>query len=101
MSHEQLKLNMRRCTLTIKYHEPLLIIMYFNHVLNNALNALIIHIINLNTIFYTYVEDSTAKTIYIRHYMETCTHTHTLLKHKAIINFKAGLKISINLKEVW
>ena len=76
MSHEQLKLNMRRCTLTIKYHEPLLIIMYFNHVLNNALNALIIHIINLNTIFYTYVEDSTAKTIYIRHYMETCTHTH-------------------------
>jgi len=75
--------------------------MYFYHVLINALNALIIHIINLNTIFYTYVEDSTAKTIYIRHYMETCTHTHTQLKHKAIISFKEGLKISINLKEVW
>ena len=32
--------------------------------------------INLNTIFYTYIEDNPAKTTYIRHYMETHTHTH-------------------------
>ena len=32
--------------------------------------------INLNTIFYTHVEHSPTKTIYIRYYMETHTHTH-------------------------
>ena len=42
------------------------------HVLINTLNAHIIHI-NLNTIFYTYVEDSPTKTIYTRQYMETHT----------------------------
>ena len=47
----------------------ILIIMYIHHALINALSAHIIHI-NLNTIFYTYVEDSPTKTIYIRHYME-------------------------------
>ena len=46
--------------------------MYIYHALINALSAHIIHI-NLNTILYTYVEDSPTKTIYIRHYMETHT----------------------------
>ena len=32
---------------------------------------------NLNTIFYTHVEQSPTKTIYIRYFMETRTHTHT------------------------
>ena len=32
--------------------------------------------INLNTIFYTHVEHSPTKTICIRYYMETHTHTH-------------------------
>ena len=50
--------------------------MYINHELINTLNAHIVHI-NLNTTFYTYVEDSPTKTIYIRHYLETHTHTHT------------------------
>ena len=50
--------------------------MYFYHALINALSAHIMNI-NLNTIFYTYVEDSPTKTIYIRHYMEAHTHTHT------------------------
>ena len=70
--------------------------MYIHHVLINKLGTHMMHI-NLNTIFYTYVEHSLTKTIYIRYYMETCTHarahthtnahthTHTLspsLKHK-------------------
>ena len=50
--------------------------MYIYHVLINALSVQVIHI-NLNTISYTYVEDSPTKTIYIRHYMETHTHPHT------------------------
>ena len=43
----------------------------------NALRAQIIHI-NLNTIFYTHVEDSPTKTIYIRHNIHTQTHTLTV-----------------------
>ena len=50
--------------------------MYIHHALINALSAHIIHI-NLNMLFYTYVEDGPTKTIYIRHYVETHTHTHT------------------------
>ena len=57
--------------------------MYSYHALNNALSAHMIHI-NLNMIFYTHVEHSPTKTIYIKYYTEknrkkTCTsHTHTL-----------------------
>ena len=54
----------------------LIMIINIYHVLINALSAPIIHI-NLNTIFYTYIEDSPTKTNYIRHYLETHTHTHT------------------------
>ena len=50
--------------------------MHIYHVLINTLSAHMIHI-NLNAIFYTYVEDSPTKTIYIGHYVETRTHTHT------------------------
>ena len=52
--------------------------MYIYHALINALSAHIIRII-LNTIFYTHVEHSPTKTIYIR-YMETHTHSrmHTM-----------------------
>ena len=60
--------------------------MYIYLALTNALRAHIIHI-NLNTIFYTYVEDSPTKTICIRQsyqnnlhkalYGNTHTHTHT------------------------
>ena len=46
-----------------------------NNVLVNALSACIIHI-NLNTIFYTYVEDSPTKTISMRHYGNAHTRTH-------------------------
>ena len=49
--------------------------MYIYHALFNALSAQIIHI-NLNTIFYTHVEDSPTKPIYIRHNTHTHTHTH-------------------------
>ena len=56
----------------------IIIIMY------NALSAHIIHI-NLNMIFYTHVEHSPTKTIYIKYYkknikkhtLQTHTHTHT------------------------
>ena len=52
-----------------------IIIMYIYHALINALSAHMIHI-NLNMIFYTHVEHSSTKTIYIKYYMETHTHTH-------------------------
>ena len=41
--------------------------MYIYHVLINTLSAHMIHI-NLNTIFYTHVEHSPTKTIYIKYY---------------------------------
>ena len=43
-------------------------IMYVYHALVNTLSTHIIIHINLNTIFYTHVEDSPTITIYIRHY---------------------------------
>ena len=52
--------------------------MYIYHALINALSAHIIHI-NLNMIFYTHVEHSPTKTIYIKYYNKkstTNTHTH-------------------------
>ena len=60
----------------------IIIIMYIYHALINALSTHMMHV-NLNTIFYTQVEHSPTKTIYIKYYMEkqthayTCTHTHT------------------------
>ena len=61
--------------------------MYIYHALINALGAHMIHI-DLNMIFYTHVEHSPTKTIYIKYYTEktnnagtrtttTTTHTHT------------------------
>ena len=50
--------------------------MYIYHTLINALSAYIRHD-NINKIFYTHVQDSHTKTIYIRYYMDTHTHTHT------------------------
>ena len=46
---------------------PIIIIMYIYHALINALSAHMIHI-NLNMIFYTHVEHSPIKTIYIKYY---------------------------------
>ena len=51
----------------------IIIIMYIYHVLINALRADTMYN-NLNTIFYTHVEHSPTKTMYIRYYMETHTH---------------------------
>ena len=56
--------------------------MYIYHALINALSAHMIHI-NLNMIFYTHVEHSPTKTIYIKYYKNIYiknalqTHTHT------------------------
>ena len=50
--------------------------MYIYQVLINALSAHMIHI-NLNMIFYTHVEHSPTKTIFIRYYVETRTHART------------------------
>ena len=55
--------------------------MYIYHALINALSTHMIHI-NLNTIFYTHVEHSPTKTIYIKYYKKIKykntlqTHTH-------------------------
>ena len=47
----------------------IIIIMYIYHALINTLSAHMIHI-NLNMIFYTHVEHSPTKTIYIKYYTE-------------------------------
>ena len=61
----------------------IIIIMYIYHALIKALNAHMI-LINLNMIFYTHVEHSPTKTIYIKYYKKIYkkthykhTHTHT------------------------
>ena len=56
------------------------IIMYISHALITAVSTYMIHI-NLNIIFYTHVEHSPTKTMYIKYY--TYTHkkhykTHTM-----------------------
>ena len=54
--------------------------MYIYHALINALSAHMIHI-NLNMIFYTHVDHSPTKTIYIKYYNNnntTNTYTHTM-----------------------
>ena len=60
--------------------------MDFYHALINALGAHMIHI-NLNMIFYTHVEHSPTKTIYIKYYtknaLQTHTHTHTHTRARA------------------
>ena len=61
----------------------IILIMYIYYALINALSAHMIHI-NLNMIFYTHVEHSPTKTIYIKYYttkqnknaLHTHTHTH-------------------------
>ena len=71
----------------------LVIIMYIYQALINTLRAHMIHI-NLNMIFYTHVEHSPTKTIYIKyylkiyiyikmHYKHTHTHTHTHMHVRA------------------
>ena len=63
--------------------QGIIIIMYIYHALINALSAHMIHM-NLNMLFYTHVEHSPTKTIYIKYYtnkqknaLQTHTHTHT------------------------
>ena len=57
--------------------------MYIYHALINALSPHMIHI-NLNMIFYTHVEHSPTKTVYIKYYtnkqkfyIKNAPHTHT------------------------
>ena len=53
--------------------------MHIYHALINALSSHMIHI-NLNMVFYTHVEHSPTKTVYIKYYTEKQTrapHTHT------------------------
>ena len=61
----------------------IIIIMYGYHVLINALSAHMIHI-NLNMIFYTHVEHSPTKTIYIKYYTEKQINTHYTHTHTAM-----------------
>ena len=59
--------------------------MYIYHALINALSAHMIHI-NLNMIFYTHVEHSPTKTIYIKYYknkIKLTTNTHTRARARA------------------
>ena len=69
------------CISLIKTHRRLkgttiiIIIMYTYHALIYALSAHMIHI-NLNMIFYTHVEHSPTKTIYIKYYKSTYVLVH-------------------------
>ena len=56
--------------------DHLIIILYIYDALINALSAHVIRI-NLNMIFYTSVEHSPTKTIYIKSTANTHTHTYT------------------------
>ena len=47
--------------------------------------------INLNMIFYTHVEHSPTKTIYMKYYTETHTHTHDCSRSWVLI--LVGMKI--------
>ena len=58
----------------------IIIIMYIYHALINAVSAHMIHI-NLNMIFYTHVEHSPTKTIYIKYYKKTKTRTTNTRTH--------------------
>ena len=51
--------------------------MYIYHALINALSAHMMHI-NLNMIFYTHVEYSPTKTIYIKYYTKNKTNKNAL-----------------------
>ena len=79
----------------------IIIIMYIYHALINALSAHMIHI-NLDMIFYTHVEHTPTKTIYIKYYTEkqtlpghalhyTTLHTHDCSRNWVLI--LAGMKI--------
>ena len=57
--------------------------MYIKHALINALSAHMIHI-NLNMIFYTHIEHSPTKTIYIKYY-KTKTTQNALQKNSTIV----------------
>ena len=58
--------------------------MYIYHALINALSAHMIHI-NLNMIFYTHVEHSPTKTIYIKYYTKKAIQTHTMTSRNWVL----------------
>ena len=64
--------------------------MYIYHALINALSAHMIRI-NLNMIFYTHVEHSPTKTIYIKYIKKIkYTHTHTHTRARALTVAETG-----------
>ena len=65
--------------------------MYIYYALINALSAHMIHI-NLNMIFYTHVEHSPTKTIYIKYYLKLKLKSH--YKHINNDRKKESLKLS-------
>ena len=64
--------------------------MYIYHALINALSAHMLHI-DLNMIFYTHVEHSPTKTVYIKYYknkkIKKAIHTHTHTMTDSIVLF--------------
>ena len=74
--------------------------MYIYHVLINALSAHMIHI-NLNMIFYTHVDHSPTKTIYIKYYTKKLkqirtTNTHTMTVADCNIVFDKGCSLLLS-----
>ena len=76
--------------------------MYIYHALINALSTHMIHV-NLNMIFYTHVEHSPTKTIYIKYYTKrkkcaTHAHTHTHTHSDCSRNW---VLISVRMEILW
>ena len=87
----------------------IIIIMYVYHALINALSSHMIHI-NLNMIFYTHVEHSPTKTIYIKYYIFfffKCTinaHTRTHARTHARTHTDCGrnwVLILVRMEILW
>ena len=72
--------------------------MYIYHVLINALSAHMIHI-NLRMIFYTHVEHSPTKTIYIKYYKNKWKKTH--YKHTHTDCSRNWVLILVRMEILW
>ena len=89
-----------KVSLLISVQCMIIIIMYIYHVLINALGAHMIHI-NLNTIFYAYVEhlpkQFTEGIIWARTHTHTHTHTHNDCSRNWVL-ILVGVKILMSEK---
>ena len=78
----------------------IIIIMYIYLALISALSTHMIHI-NLNMIFYMHVTHSPTKTIYIKWYQKTCTHTHNSMNSNMYDTVCASMCVCMHTHTHW